>query len=104
MQTVRHAVALDERRAYFVQNRWVHDPREPTDILQVWFPGTHGDIGGGFVEPQAGLSKIALKWMVEQAKAFGLGINPVAESAILPRAIGSCPRWCKSGEAVVTSA
>jgi len=84
VQRVRHAVALDERRAYFVQNLWGHDPREPTDILQVWFPGTHCDVGGGFVEAQAGLSKIALKWMVEQAKAFGLGINPVAQAVVLP--------------------
>jgi uncharacterized protein (DUF2235 family) len=84
VQTVRHAVALDERRVYFVQNLWGHDPREPTDILQVWFPGTHCDVGGGFVEAQAGLSKIALKWMVGQAKAFGLAINPTAEAVVLP--------------------
>ena len=43
---------------------------------QVWFPGVHCDVGGGYVESEAGLSKIALKWMVEQVGAFGLRFQP----------------------------
>jgi hypothetical protein len=55
---VRHAVALDERRAYFVQNLWGNQP--PTDIEQVWFPGVHCDIGGGYPENESGLSATVL--------------------------------------------
>src|SRR5258708_24247271 len=84
VEVVRHAVALDERRAYFPPNLWGHDPAMPTDVEQVWFPGVHCDVGGGYAEHQAGLSKIALKWMVEQAETFGLRFNPSARVVILP--------------------
>jgi uncharacterized protein (DUF2235 family) len=84
VEIVRHAVSLDERRTNFVQNLWGHDPQMPTDVLQVWFAGVHSDVGGGYIESQAGLSKIALKWMVEQAKAAGIQFHPKAEAAILP--------------------
>jgi uncharacterized protein (DUF2235 family) len=84
VEVVRHAVALDERRAYFPQNLWGHDPAMPTDVQQVWFPGVHCDVGGGYAEREAGLSKLALKWMAEQAQAFGLRFDPKAMAAILP--------------------
>jgi len=64
VQSVRHAVALDERRAYFVQNLW---GTVPADVEQLWFPGVHCDVGGGYKESDSGLSANALKWMVEKA-------------------------------------
>ncbi len=84
VEVVRHAVALDERRSYFVQNLWGHDPAMQTDVQQVWFAGVHCDVGGGYAEPEAGLSKIALAWMVEKAESFGLRFQPKARAAILP--------------------
>jgi len=57
-------MALDERRAYFRQNVWKEPARSGQDIKQVWFPGVHCDVGGGYVENECGLSKIALKWML----------------------------------------
>lgn len=84
VEVVRHAVALDERRAYFRQNLWTDKPPAGQDVLQVWFPGVHCDVGGGYRESQAGLSKIALRWMVDQAKGFGLRFQPKATAAILP--------------------
>jgi uncharacterized protein (DUF2235 family) len=81
VKTVRHAVSLDERRAYFVQNLW---GKEPADVVQVWFPGVHGDVGGGYPENEAGLSAIALKWMVGEAKAAGLVLNADMEALVLP--------------------
>jgi uncharacterized protein (DUF2235 family) len=84
VDVVRHAVALDERRAYFPQNLWGSEPGTGTDVLQVWFPGVHCDVGGGYLESEAGLSKIPLRWMVGQAKSFGLRVNPKAEAAMLP--------------------
>jgi uncharacterized protein (DUF2235 family) len=78
--TIRHAVALDERRAYFVQNLWGSGP----DVEQVWFPGVHCDVGGGY--PDGTLSTLGLAWMTREAKAHGLHTDPVAEQATLPGA------------------
>jgi len=64
VKKVRHAVSLDERRAYFRQNMWKEPPRPGQDVIQVWFPGVHCDVGGGYTESQSGLSKDALAWMV----------------------------------------
>jgi uncharacterized protein (DUF2235 family) len=75
----RHAVAIDERRAFFRTNLWRRDPDPqragPKDMKQVWFPGVHGDVGGGYPETQSGLSKIALKWMMDEAAKAGLLLN-----------------------------
>jgi len=72
----RHAVAIDERRAFFRTNLWrrAADPQAagPRDMKQVWFPGVHCDVGGGYPEPQSGLSKIALMWMIDEARLAGL--------------------------------
>jgi len=84
VEVVRHAIALDERRAYFIQNLWGRDPDLHPDVAQVWFPGVHCDVGGGYRETEAGLSKIALQWMVDQAEAFGLRFQPKAKAEILP--------------------
>ncbi|MGE0723662.1 MAG: DUF2235 domain-containing protein [Alphaproteobacteria bacterium] len=66
----RHAVALDERRAFFRTNLLATPAGR--DVRQVWFPGVHCDVGGGYPEPESGLSKIALQWMAEEARAAGL--------------------------------
>jgi uncharacterized protein (DUF2235 family) len=71
---VRHAVSIDERRAYFRQNLWSKSTPEQ-DVQQIWFAGSHRDVGGGYQEPQSGLSKIALQWMLEEAAVSGLRID-----------------------------
>ncbi|KAI5924864.1 hypothetical protein F4810DRAFT_718686 [Camillea tinctor] len=54
---VRHAVAIDERRVKFKAALLAQDTRHPSaryndeDIKEVWFPGNHGDIGGGWPAP-----------------------------------------------------
>ena len=88
----RHAVAIDERRAFFRSNLWA--PKEsaadcgPRDLKQVWFPGVHSDVGGGYPEPQSGLSKLALEWMIEEAEAAGLLMEPAKVARILGRSGG----------------
>ena len=72
INTVRHALAIDERRTLFQKMPWGEKPK---DVKQVWFVGVHGDIGGGFLEEESGLAKIALKWMIEEALKSGLCIN-----------------------------
>lgn len=39
-------------------------------VEQVWFGGSHTDVGGGFWE--AGFSDLALEWMIQKAFAHGL--------------------------------
>ncbi|KAI0822340.1 hypothetical protein BC628DRAFT_1327757 [Trametes gibbosa] len=47
-----------------------------TDILEVWFAGCHGDVGGGSVADDVGvsLSDITLRWMVREVVAAQCGI------------------------------
>jgi uncharacterized protein (DUF2235 family) len=90
----RHAVAIDERRAFFRTNLW--HPRSPhgglKNLKQVWFPGVHCDVGGGYPEAESGLSKIALEWMLREAKQAGLVVDPVREDLVLGRSGGGYAR------------
>jgi hypothetical protein len=45
---------------------------EPHDVREVWFGGSHGDVGGGYHETQSALLKIPLQWMIEQTGPMGL--------------------------------
>jgi uncharacterized protein (DUF2235 family) len=87
VRILRHAVALDERRAYFPQNMWRGASADPEAIRQVWFAGVHCDVGGGYSEPkEAGLSKVALAWMVREAEAQGLLIDAAVKAIVIPAA------------------
>lgn len=96
VRVFRHAMAIDECRRMFRLNHWqsaqdyVANPFRkvsvPQDIKQVWFAGVHSDIGGGYPEDESGLSKYPLDWMLSEAVAHGLEINPVARRRI---ALGS---------------
>lgn len=49
------------------------------DIAEVWFPGQHGDVGGGWkLDPNDPwpLSHIPLAWMVKEAQLVGLEFDP----------------------------
>jgi uncharacterized protein (DUF2235 family) len=65
-----HAMAIDERRRPFSPTAWVRseeaDPRGDPDVEQVWFPGSHANVGGGYT--QAGLSDHALIWMMARVQ------------------------------------
>jgi len=88
----RHAIAIDERRAFFRQNLWrlpqatpgAPSPQpSPADLKQVWFPGVHCDVGGGYAEAESGLSKIALEWMLAEAHARGLLLDKERTDLVL---------------------
>ena len=75
--TVRHgfqALALNETRKAFAPVLWDSDPNFKGMLKQVWFAGTHGDVGGHLTgyEPARPLSNIPLVWMLEQAEMCGL--------------------------------
>jgi uncharacterized protein (DUF2235 family) len=90
----RHAISIDERRAFFRSHLWTtpSDPAKvhgPRDMLQVWFPGVHCDVGGGYPEASAGVSKYALKWMLGEAKKAGLLTIPQKEQEVLGLGTGN---------------
>jgi uncharacterized protein (DUF2235 family) len=87
IQIGRHAISIDERRAFFRTNLWRPSSTEalagPKDLKQVWFPGVHCDVGGGYPESESGLSKIALEWMLREARAAGLLVSDAEQAKIL---------------------
>jgi uncharacterized protein (DUF2235 family) len=83
---VRHAISIDERRAFFRQNLFVPISSEQ-DIQQVWFAGVHSDVGGSYPESESQLSKIALQWMLREAELAGLTVDQAGKAQIL----GSAP-------------
>lgn len=78
---VRHAVSIDERRAFFRTN--LFGPVAEQDLLEVWFPGTHCDVGGGYPETESGMSKYPLRWMLDEARAKGLSVNDERAALVL---------------------
>lgn len=82
----RHAVSIDERRCKFKPALLQQDKRqakidhEADDIKEVFFPGNHGDIGGGWLakgekavsesEDSLQLSDLALEWMISELDAL----------------------------------
>jgi len=60
-----HAMAIDERRRAFPPTAWIIEKgrsAERRDVEQVWFAGTHSNIGGGY--ERSGLADLALIWMI----------------------------------------
>ena len=79
----RHAISIDERRCAFRQNLWTLNQECPQNIRQVWFAGVHSDVGGGYPEPESGLAKISLEWMLEEAEVQGLLVNQEKKNRVL---------------------
>ena len=81
---VRHAVAIDERRCKFKAALLTQDQKHANskteDIKEVFFPGNHGDVGGGWLaegvkgrveaEDPLQLSDLALQWMISELEAL----------------------------------
>jgi uncharacterized protein (DUF2235 family) len=61
-----HALAVDDERHSFHPLLWDKDPR----IEQVWFSGSHSNVGGGY--PKQGMSLVTLDWMMAKAEEAGL--------------------------------
>ncbi|KAF2435106.1 hypothetical protein EJ08DRAFT_668077 [Tothia fuscella] len=61
---------------------WDSDSEEQ-DIQEVWFPGCHADIGGGWEDDEsAALSHVSLVWMVREAERAGLRFDPIKLRAL----------------------
>ena len=71
VQCAYHALALDDERRTFHPVLWDEsDPKDHARLQQVWFPGVHANVGGGY--PKDGLAYISLEWIVTRARALGL--------------------------------
>lgn len=69
---VYHALAADERRADFLPEIWQSAAPGQT-LAQMWFPGVHSNIGGGYVND--GLANGSLRWFAEQSTRLGLKLD-----------------------------
>jgi uncharacterized protein (DUF2235 family) len=72
---IRHALAIDERRACFPANLFFPREAQQPNCKQVWFAGVHADVGGGYQEKEAALAKVSLSWMLREAVSQGLLVN-----------------------------
>ena len=91
----RQAIAIDEHRAFFRQNLWlqpssplppaVAPPTGPKNLKQVWFPGVHRDVGGGYAEAESSLAKVALEWMLAEANDCQVLLNKDRTDLVLGR-------------------
>lgn len=82
IQTVRHAIALDERRRSYMFTSWggLRDfveagPPPGQDVKEVWFAGDHSDVGGGYPEHESGLSWHSFRWMAGEARLACLELS-----------------------------
>jgi len=135
VKAARHACAIDEARFAFPPTLWTNLEElnkpfadkgvAPLDLpyQQRWFPGTHGDVGGG--APGATLANFTMQWIVEGAERAGLAFDrsegsplqrslrpeeldpcaklvaPNGPSGLRPRTIASLPKGMKAFPAEV---
>jgi uncharacterized protein (DUF2235 family) len=91
VEVARHAVSIDERRWFFRQN--LLERVEGQDLVELWFPGTHGDIGGGHPESEGGLWRVAFGWLLAEARAGGLLVDEGRLERVLKRSTASPEPW-----------
>jgi uncharacterized protein (DUF2235 family) len=110
----RHALSIDENRRQFECVPWddeqskrsgAEEAATPPRFKQMWFAGSHSDVGGSYQETESRLSDIALAWMVEEAERLPhpicvdrsvLKLYPDAAGGQhneRKAAITACPRW-----------
>lgn len=69
-----HALGIDEDRASYAPLLWRRSADWHGRLEQVWFPGSHPDVGGdvrGFPQGRS-LGNLSLNWMLTRAERHGL--------------------------------
>jgi uncharacterized protein (DUF2235 family) len=86
IKCARHALALHERRGEMEPTLWEEWDSSPhwgipgvSRVKQVWFPGAHSDVGGGY--PDGRLAEQPLSWMIREAHACKLKVTPPSGKA-----------------------
>ena len=101
VQRACHALALDDERTTFHPVLWTEAGETPAPtingarfikeerISQVWFPGVHSNVGGGY--PDNSLANVSLAWMMQEAQLCGLRFKlaPAADPDALLQTISS---------------
>ncbi|MET0987225.1 MAG: DUF2235 domain-containing protein [Steroidobacteraceae bacterium] len=106
VEHVRHALSLDEQRSFYVPTTWGglpgerkavyapasfdldatdNPPGQPQDVKEVWFPGNHADVGGGYVANEGAPANNSLRWMITEARACELKLDAARYQALFPR-------------------
>jgi len=62
-----HAVSVDDERHSFHPMLWDEHDETSGRIEQLWFPGVHADVGGGY--PRKSLALVPLDWMLSRVEA-----------------------------------
>ncbi|KAG8718714.1 hypothetical protein FRC09_012232 [Ceratobasidium sp. 395] len=63
-----HAVSFHENRCKFPCMLYTGLTSPSQTLKQVWFPGAHADVGGGYAQHE--LADISLAWMVGEIESF----------------------------------
>jgi Uncharacterized alpha/beta hydrolase domain (DUF2235) len=84
-----HALAIDEHRRPFEASVWRRNKFKRTSAIveQVWFPGVHADIGGGYLDDAQRdtaevrpLDDLAFDWMIRRLRVHVAGF-PITDQA-----------------------
>src|SRR5262249_50808021 len=63
-----------ELRGPFGASVWQYpNHKNNISVEQVWFPGVHANVGGGYAE--TGISNLSLGWMLSRIEAKNLGLR-----------------------------
>jgi uncharacterized protein (DUF2235 family) len=75
VKTARQALAIDEHRWDFRPQVWRGPAagRPPESLAQMWFPGVHSNVGGGY--PRDALAYASMVWLISEAHAAGLDVD-----------------------------
>ncbi|SEW25779.1 Uncharacterized protein, PA2063/DUF2235 family [Cognatiyoonia koreensis] len=96
-----HALAIDERRVAYEPVMWSCPTEWKGHMEQVWFRGTHGDVGGQLSGHEAArpLSNIPLVWMLERLEMCGVplpeGWHSRYPQDVRAPSIGAWAGWSK---------
>ena len=75
-----HLLSLDDERLTFHPIRFdqhrAGTPSAPTRIREIWFPGVHADIGGGYPEDTAAMDPLV--WLAQAGAERGLRFDAAA--------------------------
>ena len=97
----RHALALHDLRPEFEPTLWRGLESQPAQnasvtpsLQQVWFPGAHADVGGGYSNTD--LSDVALAWMARESDT-----NQLLLDRSVPRTIPALPSGSVHAEMMI---
>lgn len=86
VENAYHALAVDDERKTFNPVLWDAKIKEYQSLQQVWFPGMHTDVGGGYRKHE--LSDIPLNWLCRKAVLHGLRIYDKERISVEPKPDG----------------